>query len=98
MMMKLVVFCSASIAFLANGVPLDTNMDAPGTLAQTEAGPFQKIAKLTANHDYELPALGGLFAGPFGVLPDLDAILNRSRKNLGSQNGVCKLLGSLGMA
>ena len=61
---------------------------------------FEKVARLTSTHDYELPALGGLFAGPLGVLPDLDAVLgSKHRKhNIGHEEGLCHFLHTLGMA
>ena len=43
-----------------------------------------------------MPALGPYFAGPLGVLPDLDAILKRSRDNLSTKNGLCNFLENLG--
>ena len=75
------------------------------TTSQTDAvrletNQFEKVTRLTETHDYELPALGGLFAGPLGVLPDLDAVLgSMNRKhNIGQKKGLCHLLNSTGLA
>ena len=55
---------------------------------------------MTATHDYELPALGGLFSGPLGVLPDLDAVIgSKHRKhNLGHEEGLCHFLHTMGLS
>ena len=58
------------------------------------------MARLTGTMDYELPLLGGLFAGPLGVLPDLDCVLHHKHRehNHKHKERMSRMLSSLGLS
>ena len=80
--MKLQCFAlsAALLSMAANGLAL-SNQQEELSLSQT-GQLFKTLSRYTSTYEYELPALGGLYAGrPLGPLQDLDAMLHPEKIN-----------------
>ena len=100
--MRIKCFAAASVLALhAAGVNLEHRHkeDAGEMLTQTEVEEmFDNIKRLTSTYEYELPALGPIYAGrPLGALMDLKAIMNPELITDENKESVCRLARTLGV-
>ena len=89
-----------SLADYGVGLSLKHENEALGLeLSQTKIEEmFSTLARNTRTYEYELPALGGLYAGrPLGPLVDFDAMLHPEKINADNVAGVCRLARTLGV-